>query len=584
LNGDVDSGISSSKTYTHVLDWEAGNVQVTVNGVPFQGAGRSGPNFSLVTINPHTLMESEIEYFLSYVNNVTGELNLAVSNGYIGNAKVVLSGLTPGTTYTTTFYAAGDGDSGGRWQTISDSEGGVYHFDENMFGNANGFVLTYTYTASSDSITFYIVADDPQNGFLQSAVTNEVVPSRDAAPNVCGTEIAVVPATEGVPVKIYAAQQNTQIVYELAWDTATATLASTGRFFPIDRLVTRLVAGSVANNGELDLVIYENSNTNNGPADPIEPGSISFQKLWIYTPGNLYAAGTLLSDFGFSTYEANVDLLLAPLFPGVQTVVFMGISDNADTTNVVTYRAGSGILTTSMPSWAGISLGAGQFVPGDRTPNILVTGFNSITALCPGNDPNNQNDPDGSDPGLPLAVLGTTYTPDSWNAAAAGASVTTHSDDLMVVRYDEVGGFTVVPYFNITGGYRITGAAGGALYDFPVVIPGSGGGTINGNVFNDLAGSGTWEPTYSGASGDITVFLDLNNNGQLDPAEPHTFPDRDGNYQFSQLLPRAYTVCILVGPGYTLTSPASVGVTVPPVPGAQVNGIDFGVKTKDFED
>ncbi|MDW5265931.1 MULTISPECIES: SdrD B-like domain-containing protein [Acidobacteriaceae] len=578
LISDAGSGITSSKTYTHALNWE-GPGPMTVNDVQFEGAGRSGSNYSLVTIDPHTVVGSEIDYFLNQENNVSGELNTILSTGYVGTAKVVLSGLTPGTTYATTFYGVGDGAPGERLQTISDSEGGVYQFDENTFGNANGFYVNYTYTASSDSITFYIVADNPQNVFLQGALTNEVVPPSHQSLNVCGTEIAVIPATSGSSAKIYAAQQNTQTVFEMAWENATATLGHTGRFFLIDRLVTRLVVGSVANEGELDLVIFENSNDPNSPDLP--PGSPYNQKLWLFTPDNLYATGTSLNDFGTNTYSAQIDLLLAPLFTGVQTVVFMGIAGNA--TDVVTYRAGSGILTTSVPNCVGFSLGAGQFVPGSRSPNILIAGGNTIAVLEPGTDSNDVDNPDSPDPTLPLVVLGTMYTPDSLNAAGVGASITTHSDDLMMVEYDETTGFAVAPHFNITGGYLVSGDAGGGLYDFPVVIPGSNGGTICGNVFNDLAGNGTWNPTYSGASGDITLYLDLNNNGQLDPAEPFAFPDRDGNYQFSQLLPRAYSVCIQVGPGYTLTTPVSVEVIITAVPGAQVTGVDFGVKAKDFE-
>jgi hypothetical protein len=67
--------------------------------------------------------------------------------------------------------------------------------------------------------------------------------------------------------------------------------------------------------------------------------------------------------------------------------------------------------------------------------------------------------------------------------------------------------------------YRIFSEAGAALYDFPVVVPGSGGGTINGDIFNDPAGNGTWDPSYSGVSGNITVYVGLNHYGQLDPAE-----------------------------------------------------------------
>ncbi len=581
LPDDVDSGISTSKTYTHVLNWEGGNAQVTVNGVSFQGAARSGPNYSVVTIDPHTLAESEIDYFLNFNNNVTGELNSAVSNGYIGNAKVVLSGLTPGTIYATTFYAAGDGDAGGRWQTITDSEGGVYHFDENMFGNGNGFRVACTYTASSDSITFYIVGDNLQAPFLQGALTNEVVPPRRQAPEVFGTELTVVPSTADSPALIYAAQQNTQTVYELAWNNAIATLAPTGRVFPLGRLIMRLQAGSVASEGELDLVVYENSNDNLTDLI-IDPGATSYQKLWLFTPGNLYAAGALLSDFGFMAYNPEVDLLLAPLFPGVQTVVLMGVPNDGNNTAIVTYRNGSGINTTTVPEVEGYALGVGQFVPGSRTPNILVVGFNSVTALESGVDPNDPNNPDGPDPSVPLVLLGTTYMRTSWNATAVGASVTTNSDDLMIVQYDQTTGFTVVPYFNITGGYQIAGDAGGALYDFPVVVPGSGGGTINGNVFLDPDGNGIWSPTDYGVSDEIILYLDLNNDGQMDPTDPRALPNRDGDYQFTQLLPQAYTVGIQAGTGYTLTTPASVSVTVPTVPGAQVNGIDFGVKTKDF--
>jgi hypothetical protein len=583
LTGDVDSGISASKTYTHVIDWQA-TEEVTVNGVRFQQAGRQGADYSLVEIDPHTFEESEIEYFQKWNNNVTGELRSAISNGYIsdtGAAKLVLSGLAPGTTYMTTFYAMGVGDPGERLQTISDSQGGVYHFDENMFGNLNGFRLTRTYTATSDSIKFYIVGDNLKSPFLQGALTNEVVPPSHQSPNVYGTDVAVVPSTGDTPAKIYAAQQNTQTVYELAWDTATATLAPTGRFFPLDRLVTRLLAGSVVNVGELDLVVYENSN--NGPANPfINPADTSYQKLWIYTPGDLYTRGTELIDFGFHTYQAEVDLLLAPLFPGVQTVVFMGEHITDAATHVVTYRAGSGTNRTTLPGGGWLSLGVGQFVPGSRTPDILVAGTNSIAVLESGTDPKDVNDPDGPDPSVPLVVRGITYTPYSWNAAAVGGSIMTHSDDLMVVRYDQNAGFIVLPYFNITGGYEISENAGGGLYDFPVVVPGSNGGTINGNVFYDVTGNGKWDPTDHGVYDEITVYLDLNNNGQMDPTDPRTFPNRDGDFQFAQLPPKAYTVGIQLGKGYILTTAASVGVTIPAVPGAKVNGVDFGVKTKDF--
>ncbi len=175
-------------------------------------------------------------------------------------------------------------------------------------------------------------------------LTNEVVPPSHQPPDVYATELAVVPAVGTTAAKIYAAQQNTQMVYELAWNAATATLGPTGRFFLLDRIVIRMTAGSVANDGELDLVIYESSNVN--PSDPLDPSTPFNQKLWLYTPDNAYATGTLLKDLGTQTYEAYVDLLLAPLFPGVQTVVFMGFNAS-NFTDIVTYRAGNPVNTTT---------------------------------------------------------------------------------------------------------------------------------------------------------------------------------------------------------------------------------------------
>ncbi len=582
LTGDSDSGISLSKMYTHALNF-AGTAPLAINGVNFTPAGESGSNWELVAYDSGTNTQSPMQTSSQFDNNLKGSLNSAASDFYYsesptGQEQLTLSGLTPGVTYTTTFYSAGRYGVGSGKQIVTDSLGGDFTFDQDASGAGNGSRLTRTYVATSDSVTFTFTPVT-KNSFNQFALTNEVVPPSHQSPDVYGTELAVVPSTGDTPAKIYAAQQNTQTVYELAWDIATATLGPTGRFFPIDRFVTRLLAGSVVNEGELNLVVYENAND----AGPVTaPGMASYQKLWVYTAGDLYTTGAKLIDFGFATYHAQVDLLLAALFSGVQTVVFMGTHKDFSATDIVTYRAGSGANTTSLSGVGGLSLGAGQFVPGSRTPNILVAGINSITVLDSGTDPKDVNNPDGPDPNVPLVVLGRTYTPNSWNAAAVGASATTYSDDLMAVRYDENAGFIVLPYFNITGGYEISGNAGGGLYDFPVVVPGSNGGTINGNVFYDANGNGKWEPTDHGVYDDITVYLDLNNNGQWDPGEPRTFPDSDGDYQFAQLPPQAYTVGIQIAKGYILTTPPSVGVTIPAVPGAEVNGVDFGVKTKNF--
>jgi large repetitive protein len=77
----------------------------------------------------------------------------------------------------------------------------------------------------------------------------------------------------------------------------------------------------------------------------------------------------------------------------------------------------------------------------------------------------------------------------------------------------------------------------------------------------------------------VTVYLDANNNGQLDPGElnqiTRTNPTVSGlidttyNYSFNNLLPGNYTIRTLVTNGYALTTPAAITDTV------TVNGGEF---------
>ena len=125
-----------------------------------------------------------------------------------------------------------------------------------------------------------------------------------------------------------------------------------------------------------------------------------------------------------------------------------------------------------------------------------------------------------------------------------------------------------------------------ANYDRAVYVPGAGGGTIRGTVWNDVAASGQWsanDPAWG--ENNVQVYLDMNNNGALDAGEPSTDLSADGTYEFSQLLPREYHVRLLVGSvagGRTAsqTYPASHGgiaVVVPNAPAPAVYGNDFGI-------
>ena len=108
FTGDADSGINSSKTYTHAVDYNGPGE--TINGVAFIGGPRIGANYVLAGAG----------------NGYTGNANTAVGNTntllrsffYGPGASLSLTGLTPGNTYTTTFYSETWEAAGNRWVNI----------------------------------------------------------------------------------------------------------------------------------------------------------------------------------------------------------------------------------------------------------------------------------------------------------------------------------------------------------------------------------------------------------------------------------------------------------------------------------
>ncbi|MEG4519985.1 SdrD B-like domain-containing protein, partial [Microcoleus sp. AT9_A5] len=87
-------------------------------------------------------------------------------------------------------------------------------------------------------------------------------------------------------------------------------------------------------------------------------------------------------------------------------------------------------------------------------------------------------------------------------------------------------------------------------------------GRIQGTKFtNDLNRNGIFEPGEDQPQPGVTIFLDLNNNGQLDGGDLQTQTDSLGGYSFSNLPPATYTVQEIVPPGFERVTPVQA-VTV----------------------
>ncbi len=77
---------------------------------------------------------------------------------------------------------------------------------------------------------------------------------------------------------------------------------------------------------------------------------------------------------------------------------------------------------------------------------------------------------------------------------------------------------------------------------------------IRGTKWNDLNGNGVRDQNEPGLKG-VTIFLDLNENGQLDKGEPTQITDKMGRYQFTKLISRTYLVREVIPTGYRQTFP-----------------------------
>jgi subtilisin family serine protease len=81
-------------------------------------------------------------------------------------------------------------------------------------------------------------------------------------------------------------------------------------------------------------------------------------------------------------------------------------------------------------------------------------------------------------------------------------------------------------------------------------------GEIHGSLWNDLDSDRQWDASETPLQG-WTVYLDQNQNSQLDAGELSTLTNANGNYTFLNLTPGTYTVAQVLMPGWQATYPTA---------------------------
>jgi hypothetical protein len=113
---------------------------------------------------------------------------------------------------------------------------------------------------------------------------------------------------------------------------------------------------------------------------------------------------------------------------------------------------------------------------------------------------------------------------------------------------------------------------------FEYVPPTGGTGSIAGMVFLDYNANAGPDAPAEPPLGGMTVYLDTNNNGVLDPGETTATTGPDGHYQFTGLAAGTYTVRQDYHPSHGMmpTGPEGAAHTVVLPADAGMTGINFG--------
>ena len=101
-------------------------------------------------------------------------------------------------------------------------------------------------------------------------------------------------------------------------------------------------------------------------------------------------------------------------------------------------------------------------------------------------------------------------------------------------------------------------------------------GSISGQVFSDANANGTKDAGEGTISG-VTIYIDANNDGQLDNGEANIVTDTSGNYSFTGLAAGTSTIAeVLVSNAVALSTPSTGSYSITLSANQTVTGKNFG--------
>lgn len=167
---DSSTGISTSPTYTHLVDVNKDSDTAVINGVTFDNTlanyTLTGPNRNFTNYNSPADNASGLEVLLQNFRYTSGTGP--------ATSELILSGLTPGVQYKLRLYIGG---YGGNNQTYNFDDGAGFSFPNVSRGLNGTGSIDYTYTLGTGDTDLEVnITRQASGSFHFYGFSNEVVP------------------------------------------------------------------------------------------------------------------------------------------------------------------------------------------------------------------------------------------------------------------------------------------------------------------------------------------------------------------------------------------------------------------------